>query len=83
MELNEAIAHARRVAEGCGADNPGCAYQHDKLAEWLEELKRYKELGTIERLRELAQADLEEWNGMDVPDIYAGNKTDKGKPHFD
>lgn len=36
MTLDEAIAHAKEVAEGqCGE----CALQHAQLAEWLEELK--------------------------------------------
>lgn len=39
MELQEAINHAREVSDKCSADNRDCAYQHDKLADWLEELK--------------------------------------------
>ena len=51
MTLDEAIAHAREVAEeqrkACDLawvwDNPDnikkCAEEHDQLAEWLEELK--------------------------------------------
>ena len=51
MTLDEAIAHAREVAEeqrkACGLawilDNPDnikkCAEEHDQLADWLEELK--------------------------------------------
>lgn len=57
MDLNEAITHARGVAEGCAAENRDCAYQHDKLADRLEELKQYRSLGPIDRLRELKQAD--------------------------
>lgn len=45
MELKEAIAHAREVAENCGVDGRDCAYQHDKLADWLEELQAYRETG--------------------------------------
>lgn len=45
MTIDEAIEHAREVAEGCPAENRQCAYQHDKLAEWLGELKAYKETG--------------------------------------
>lgn len=45
MTIDEAIAHAREVAEGCPAENRDCAYQHDKLAEWLVELKAYRETG--------------------------------------
>lgn len=43
MTIDEAIAHAREVAEGCPAEDRQCAYQHDKLADWLEELKAYQE----------------------------------------
>lgn len=61
MELQEAINHAREVAEGCAAGNKECAYQHDKLADWLEELRAVKDiLGNdydLDRLRELVEAD--------------------------
>ena len=50
MELIEAIIHAREVAEGCSSDNRDCAYQHDKLADWLEELQRYEHLEEQGRL---------------------------------
>lgn len=43
MELDEAIAHARDVAEGRHPNIDGCsecAAQHGQLADWLEELKR-------------------------------------------
>ena len=43
MTIDEAIAHAREVAEGCRAETGDCAYQHDKLTEWLVELKAYRE----------------------------------------
>ena len=55
MTLDEAIAHAREVAEeqrkACDLawvwDNPDnikkCAEEHDQLAEWLEELKFLKQ----------------------------------------
>ena len=74
MTIDEAIAHAREVAEEqrelfrlcpypsqeCnGADickclknkHDGCikcAKEHEQLAEWLEELKAYREIGTVE-----------------------------------
>lgn len=61
MGLQEAIEHAREVAEGCPAGNKECAYQHDKLADWLEELKKVKDiLGSdynLDRLRDLVEAD--------------------------
>ena len=55
MTLDEAIVHARDVAEeqrkacdlACVWDNPDnikkCAEEHDQLAEWLEELKFLKQ----------------------------------------
>lgn len=39
MDLQEEIVHTRQVAEGCSSENRDCAYQHDKLADWLEELQ--------------------------------------------
>ena len=74
LSIDEAIAHAREVAEEqrelfrlcpypsqeCnGADickclknkHDGCikcAKEHEQLAEWLEELKAYREIGTVE-----------------------------------
>lgn len=69
MELQEAINHAREVAEKCPADSGfrltdrDCAYQHDQLADWLEELKSLKSvLGDeydLEELREMVQAKRE------------------------
>jgi len=45
MNIDEAITHARRVAEGCRAGDRQCAYQHYELVGWLEELKAYKATG--------------------------------------
>lgn len=61
MDLQEAIKHAREVAEGCASGNKECAYQHDKLADWLEELKDVKDIlcddYDLDRLHELVEAD--------------------------
>lgn len=62
MTLDEAIAHAREIAskkyaEGmlCHA-NPNdeeldkcieCAREHEQLAVWLEDLKKYRQIGTV------------------------------------
>lgn len=70
MDIQKAIEHARDVAkekyvEGmlCHA-NPNdeeldgcieCAREHERLADWLEELKQYKQLGTLEEVREAAE----------------------------
>lgn len=61
MTIDEAIAHAREIAEKnylegmlCHA-NPDdgeldgcieCGREHEQLAEWLEELKKYQQYGT-------------------------------------
>ena len=67
MTLDEAIVHAREVAEknrnfdvipekvmatstfkyNCLK----CAEEHEQLAEWLEELKQYRAIGTLEECR--------------------------------
>lgn len=61
MNIEEAIAHAREVAEGCPAEDRQCAYQHDELADWLEELKAYREIGqTPEEIHKLISID--RWN---------------------
>lgn len=57
MDLNDAIIHTRQVAEGCGVDSRDCAYQHDKLGDWLEELQAYRAIGPLDHLRELVDAE--------------------------
>lgn len=58
LSIDEAIAHAREVAEykrKCNENSDcidigceRCAEEHEQLAEWLEELKAYREIGTVE-----------------------------------
>ena len=61
MKIEEAIEHAREVAEVCPAEDRQCAYQHDELADWLEELKAYRETGqTPEEIHKLISID--RWN---------------------
>ena len=70
MTLDEAIVHAREVAErnrnqykNCPSDRTDirhqtceeCAEEHEQLAEWLEELKKYREIGTPEECREAVE----------------------------
>lgn len=76
MDIKKAIEHARDVASeqrmrsgvctqnGTECDKFSaclqCAEEHEQLADWLEELKQYKQLGTLEEVREaveLQQAD--------------------------
>lgn len=66
MTGNEAILHARKVAEDKRADADWnwrhgrlnsddcikCAKAHEQLAEWLEELQQYREIGTVEEYQE-------------------------------
>ena len=49
MTLDEAIGHAREVARTC--DDSRCAKDHERLAEWLEELRLARE----SRLSEIPQ----------------------------
>ena len=66
LSIDEAIAHAREVvennrktAEECLIFNQFqkadecvmCAEEHEQLAEWLEELKAYREIGTVEECK--------------------------------
>lgn len=73
MTIDEAISHARKVAEcqkmsarliednayipesvdkeAITHGNTICADEHEQLAEWLEELKQYRTIGTPEECR--------------------------------
>lgn len=73
MTIDEAISHAREVAEcqkmsarliednayipesvdkeAITYGNTICASEHEQLAEWLEELKQYRTIGTPEECR--------------------------------
>lgn len=66
MTIDEAIAHAREVAKRRMAEYENhydkdthyyptqckkCAEEHIQLAEWLEELKQYRVIGTPEECR--------------------------------
>lgn len=42
MTIDEAISHAREVAENDGCTN--CAAEHEQLAMWLEELKELRKM---------------------------------------
>ena len=73
MTLDEAIAHAREVAErkrrainfksedniddDIKANCLKCAEEHEQLAEWLEELKMYKSLAPRELVSEKQKND--------------------------
>ena len=76
MTLDEAIVHAREVSErnrkqwkNCPADRRDiehktceqCAEEHEQLAEWLEELKAYREIGTVEGYKSAIECYPEEY----------------------
>ena len=71
MTLDEAIKHCEEVVESCERGNPKkrskaeCASEHRQLAEWLKELKVYREFADW-----LVKAVLEEdWE--ESADFYA------------
>ena len=61
LNIDEAISHAKEVAEykrKCNENSDciditceRCAEEHEQLAEWLEELKAYKAIGTVEECK--------------------------------
>lgn len=68
LSIDEAIAHARAVADTCEYEaskydmcdsyerevaykEGKCAGEHKQLAEWLEELKAYRAIGTVEECK--------------------------------
>lgn len=62
MKIKEAIQHCRKVAAGATAQGkcPECAADHAQLADWLEELVRYRDtMVTPEELAVIAPATME------------------------
>ena len=69
MDIQQAIEHAREVTKCKRAEATNnfptlveyyneckkCADEHEQLAEWLEELKQYEQLGTLEKVREAVE----------------------------
>ena len=47
MILEEAIAHCEAQAVKESECNPGCALEHRQLANWLKELKAYRETVSV------------------------------------
>ena len=63
MTIDEAIVHAREVASRKFDDRVHCircAEEHEQLAEWLEELKAYRAIGTLEECREVVEKQTDE-----------------------
>lgn len=57
MTLDEAIAHAKELSESQSVCED-CREEHKQLAEWLEELKQYKEENQPEKTAEEMFYDL-------------------------
>ena len=69
MNIDEAIAHAREVAKYKRSmvtynfdslrvyydELAKCAEEHEQLADWLEELQQYREIGTVVECREAVE----------------------------
>ena len=53
MTNEEAIKHAKQVAREQRAECISCSEEHEQLAKWLTELKRYKDLEAQGRLIEM------------------------------
>ena len=54
MTLEEAIKHCEERAKICDE----CGKEHKRLAEWLEELRAYQEIGTVEECREAIEKQI-------------------------
>ena len=69
MDIQEAIEHCKEVSRKNRKNNvrntivipnhwissAHCAEEHEQIAEWLEELKQYKQLGTLDEVREAVE----------------------------
>ena len=77
MTIDEAIIHAREVASRKFDDRVHCircAEEHEQLAEWLEELKAYREIGTVEECKE-SVLDIEKAYNKAIDDFVKFAKT--------
>lgn len=82
MTIDEAISHAREVAEEKRKSKSVnlapeiisecelCAQEHEQLAEWLEELQQYRAIGTPEELQTMKERG--GFTGVELAQIAAG-----------
>lgn len=54
-ESNEEGSHEEEISKGCKK----CAEEHEQLADWLEELKQYQSIGTLEEVSEAVEKQKE------------------------
>lgn len=86
MTIDEAISHAREVAEchipesvdkeAITYGNTICAKEHEQLAEWLEELKQYRAIGTPEACQKAVEKQKAK-KPMHVTNSYFGYQKHK------
>lgn len=98
MTIDEAISHAREVAEcqkmsarliednayipesvdkeAITYGNTICANEHEQLAEWLEELKQYRAIGTPEACQKAVEKQKSK-KPMHVTNSYSGYQKHK------
>lgn len=81
MTLDEAILHCEEKAVGCNK----CAEEHKQLAEWLKELKTFKELkNNMVNIKELnSKQFLNDFLEKYVFCIYCGKTYEKNKGYND
>ena len=55
MDIQEAIEHLNDVLndDDRWTDCAECKAEHEQLREWLEELQKYREIGTVEELKHI------------------------------
>lgn len=78
-KLDEAIAHALKVADvksdcwkKCNDISKSChqcEYEHRQIANWLEKLKAYQEIGTVEELKK-ALEEIQQYRVIGFPPEY-------------
>lgn len=73
MTLEEAIKHCEERAKICDE----CGKEHKRLAEWIEELRSYQEIGTVEECREAVEKQKPK-----IPD-YEGDGYEDGYMVYD
>ncbi len=68
MTIEEAIKHCKEVAAGKTVQGncPECAAEHEQLAEWLEELARYRTQAVAEQNTPLTLEELQKMDGEPV-----------------
>ena len=71
LSLEDAITHTQQIAENTDCDAYTCAYHHDLLVDWLNELKRYRATGlSPEQIANGAVAETAYWQVSIIPNTF-------------